>query len=225
MDISLNQQTYERLKKDIMTFSLKPGEPVSAQKVAERYEVSRTPAREALVRLQDEGLVDIFPQSRSVVSRISRKRVRQEWFVRKSLELAMVEAFFDKLTDKDLSDMQERAAAMLKAGEAPRTHETAFAYLKCDDDFHSVMYRVAGETLAASIIENTLPDYHRIRLLVDLDNVYRDRTIDDHARLIELAVKKDVKGYYAMLDRHLSHIVEDMKFLGEQFPELFEDAG
>ena len=49
VDRSLNQQTYERFRKDIMTFALKPGDPVSAAKLAERYEVSRTPAREALV--------------------------------------------------------------------------------------------------------------------------------------------------------------------------------
>ena len=45
MDKSLNQQTYDRCRKDIMTFALKPGEPVSAAKLAERYNVSRTPAR------------------------------------------------------------------------------------------------------------------------------------------------------------------------------------
>ena len=63
MDKTLNQETYDRLKKDIMTFALKPGDQVSAAKLAERYHVSRTPAREALVKLETEGLVDIYPQS------------------------------------------------------------------------------------------------------------------------------------------------------------------
>ena len=100
MDKSLNQQTYDRCRKDIMTFALKPGEPVSAAKLAERYNVSRTPAREALVRLQSEGMVDIFPQSKSMISKIDITRARQEWFIRKTLEIAMTDAFFENVTQK-----------------------------------------------------------------------------------------------------------------------------
>ena len=105
MDRTLNRDTYERLKQDIMKFILKPGEQVSAAKLAERYQVSRTPVREALVKLETEGLVDIFPQSKSVISRINLHRARQEWFIRSTLELGMVDAFFDKLTEQDIDLM------------------------------------------------------------------------------------------------------------------------
>ena len=100
MDVSLNQQTYDLLKRDIMTFNLMPGEPVSAAKIAERYQVSRTPAREALVKLETEGLIDIFPQSKSVVSKINITRAKQEWFVRKTLELGWLIHFLRMLLRK-----------------------------------------------------------------------------------------------------------------------------
>ncbi len=222
MDTSLNQQTYEKLKKDILTFALKPGEPVSAQRIAERYEVSRTPAREALVRLQDEGMVDIYPQSRSVISKIKRERIHQEWFVRISLELGMVDVFFDRVKGSDIDAMKRAAEKLSELGATPRTHETSFEYLKCDDQFHSIMYYVTGEHLAATIIENTLLNYRRVRLLVDLDNTYKDRTVDDHGRLIRLVEKKDREGYRLLLTEHLSHIKDDMNYLNKQFPEMFE---
>jgi len=82
MDKSLNQETYNRLKREILTFVLKPGESVSAAKLADRYQVSRTPVREELVKLETEGMVHIFPQSKTVISRINVHRVRQEWFIR-----------------------------------------------------------------------------------------------------------------------------------------------
>ena len=223
MDTSLNQQTYEKLKKDILTFALKPGEPVSAQRIAERYDVSRTPAREALVRLQDEGMVDIYPQSRSVISKIKRDRIHQEWYVRKCLELGMVDSFFDKVRKEDISEMKKAVVQLSKLGDTPRTHETSFDYINCDDHFHSIMYYVTGESLAASIIENTLLNYRRVRLLVDLDNINKDRTVDDHERLIKLLEKKDREGYRLLLTEHLSHIIEDMKRLYKQFPEMFEE--
>ncbi len=223
MDTSLNQQTYEKLKKDILTFSLKPGEPVSAQRIAERYNVSRTPAREALVRLQDDGMVDIYPQSRSVISRIKRNRIHQEWFVRKSLELGMVDSFFEKVKKADIDEMKKAVKMLSEIGGNPRTHETSFEYLKWDDYFHSVMYHVTGEELSAIIIENNLLNYRRIRILVDLDNVYKDRTVDDHERLISLILKNDREGYRKLLTEHLSHIITDMQNLYEQFPEMFEE--
>ncbi|MBR2186688.1 MAG: GntR family transcriptional regulator [Lachnospiraceae bacterium] len=223
MDTTLNQQTYEKFKKDILTFSLKPGEPVSAQKIAERYEVSRTPAREALVRLQDEGMVDIFPQSRSVISKIKRERIYQEWYVRKTLELGMVDSFFDRVRESDIDEMKKAVQELSKLGDNPRTHETSYEYLKCDDHFHAVMYRVTGEDLAAQIIGNSLLDYRRVRLLVDLDNVNKDRTVGDHERLIKYLTAKDREAYRKLLEVHLSHIIDDMKELHKQIPEMFEE--
>ena len=120
MDKSLNQQTYDRCRKDILTFALKPGEPVSAAKLAERYNVSRTPAREALVRLQSEGMVDIFPQSKSMISRINVARARQEWFIRKTLEIAMTDMFFERVTPEDIKEMHYYAEKCERIGEQPR---------------------------------------------------------------------------------------------------------
>ena len=64
MEKSLNEETYEKLKYDIMNFRLLPGDSISAQKVALRYDVSRTPAREAIVNLEKEGLLKIIPHFR-----------------------------------------------------------------------------------------------------------------------------------------------------------------
>ncbi len=224
MELSLNQLTYEQLKKDIMTFSLKPGEPVSAQKVAERYEVSRTPAREAMVRLQDEGMIDIFPQSKSVISKIKADRVMQEWYVRKSLELGLVDEFFDRVTGKDIRDMERELQRLEDIGREPRDHETAYDYLQADDAFHSVTYRAAGEHLASAIIANSLPNYRRVRLLIDLDNIYKDRTVSDHKRLIGFVKKQDREGYRAMLKEHLGNVIADMEELHSQYPDMFEQG-
>ena len=86
MEKSLNEDTYEKLKYDIMNFKLVPGDSISAQKIAVRYNVSRTPAREAIVNLEKEGLLKIIPQSGTYVASINCRRFEQEWFVRKSLE-------------------------------------------------------------------------------------------------------------------------------------------
>ncbi|MCR5304682.1 MAG: GntR family transcriptional regulator, partial [Lachnospiraceae bacterium] len=223
MDVSLNQATYERLKKDIMMFVLKPGESVSASKIATRYGVSRTPAREALVRLQDDGLVDIFPQSKSVISKIRVNRIHQEWFVRKSLEMGMVDSLFKGVTKDDIAKLKECAEHMRLLGKNTGDHESAYEYILRDDQFHRITYLAAGESLSAEIIANTLPNYRRARLLIDLENRNRDRTIGDHLTLIEKIEKQDVEGYRTALNAHISHVGDDLMEMKTRYPEMFED--
>ncbi len=221
MDKSLNQQTYDRCRKDIMTFALKPGEAVSAAKLAERYDVSRTPAREALVRLQSEGMIDIFPQSKSMISRIDIARAKQEWFVRKTLEIAMTDAFFAHVKDSDIEEMRRYAKECERIGEQPRNHETSYEYLINDNQFHAVTYRVAGEHLAAEIIASSAAHYSRVRLLADLENVNKDRTLAEHEDLIRQVENHDKEGYREALSIHLQRVVGDIERMSKLAPELF----
>lgn len=222
MDRTLNQETYDRFRRDIMTFALKPGEQVSAAKLAERYQVSRTPAREALIRLESEGLVDIYPQSKSVISKINVHRARQEWFIRKTLELGMVDSFIDKVTDRDIEMMKEYNRQMILLKGQPKSHDSAFQYLSDDNDFHAVTYMVAGERLAAEVIATTMAHYNRVRLLVDLDTFFKDRTVASHDKLIEYAQSGDRDGYRETLSDHLGHIVKDIENMSEMYPDYFE---
>lgn len=222
MDKSLNQQTYDRCKKDIMMLALKPGDMVSAAKLAERYNVSRTPARETLVRLHAEGMVDIFPQSKSMISRINVARVRQEWFVRRTLELGMVDAFFARVQPEDIEQMRSYEAALEELGRQTRTHETSYEYLNADNRFHAVTYRVAGETLAAEVIATKMVNYNRVRLLIDLDNAYKDRTVSDHEGLMHAIELGDKELYRTRLTEHLQRIDQDIEDISAQFPNMFE---
>ena len=96
MEKSLNEETYEKLKYDIMNFEVLPGDSISAQKIALRYNVSRK-----------EGLLKVIPQSGTYVACINCKRSEQEWFVRKSLEIGMVDAIFKNASADMLDKMAE----------------------------------------------------------------------------------------------------------------------
>ena len=222
MNNSLNQLTYEYLKKDIMTFALKPGEPVSAAKIADRYHVSRTPAREALVKLETEGLVDIFPQSKSVISKIDVDRAKQEWFIRKTLELGTVDALFESVKKSDILKMRSYCRKMEEISEMPKNHDLAYEYLRCDNEFHSMTYYIAGENLSAELIANTMTHYNRIRLLIDLDSYYKDRTVSTHEQLIRYVEEGKKEEYRELLGKHLGYITQDIEDMRKQNPELFK---
>ncbi len=222
MDKSLNQSTYDRLKKDILSFTLKPGESVSAAKLADRYQVSRTPAREALVKLETEGMVNIYPQSKTVISRINVHRVRQEWFVRKSLELGMVDPFFEKVNHHDVELMRMYNRELGKMVLQPQSPESDYEFLTHDNDFHAVAYMVTGERLSARLIYVATAHYNRLRMLIDRAPECKKRTLQDHEALIDCVVKGQKEEYRKLLSDHLTHIVSDVDRMREQYPDYFE---
>ena len=179
MEKNLNEFTYQKLKKDIMTFVLVPGEAISAAKIAERYGVSRTPAREAIVKLQKEGLVDIYPQSKSLVSWINMERIRQEWYVRYTLEICMAERFVRRITQDTIWAMERNLRRMEQTCDQAGDN----LYLELDHEFHDLIYDTAGEFLAKEIIHTQVTHYNRIRYLTDQAPFVREKTISEHRQL------------------------------------------
>jgi DNA-binding GntR family transcriptional regulator len=83
-------QVFERLRDLIISLELPPGSPLSRIILAKQFGVSSTPIRDALMRLDEEGLVEVYPQHATVVSRIDTERAQQAHFLRQSLELEIV---------------------------------------------------------------------------------------------------------------------------------------
>ena len=134
----------------------------------------------------------------------------------------MTDAFFAKVTPADIKEMRAFAEKCERIGEQPRNHESSYEYLINDNKFHAVTYRVAGEQLAADIIGSTMAHYNRIRLLVDLDNQNKDRTVADHGELIRLIEAGDKEGYRAALTTHLGRVIGDIEQMSTLAPELFD---
>ena len=204
MEKSLNEETYEKLKYDIMNFRLLPGDSISAQKVALRYDVSRTPAREAIVNLEKEGLLKIIPQSGTYVACINCRRSAQEWFVRKSLEMGMVDAVFEN-ADSELLDkmaiLNERLIHYTEENEKiPR--------IEIDNAFHELIYECSGELLAKNIIQTQMSHYNRIRYLAELNSSISAKTNDEHEMLIE-AIKNEPKVCH-YLDMPIQHASDNI---------------
>ena len=83
-------QVFERLRGMIISLELPPGSPLSRVALAGQFGVSSTPIRDALMRLEEEGLVDVFPQYATVVSRVDVRLAQQAHFLRQAVELEIV---------------------------------------------------------------------------------------------------------------------------------------
>ena len=101
---------FERLRGMIISLALPPGSPLSRAELAGQFGVSSTPIRDALMRLEEEGLVDVFPQYATVVSRVDVRLAQQAHFLRQAVELEIVRALALKHDEALIGELNQTIA-------------------------------------------------------------------------------------------------------------------
>lgn len=216
---SLNDLTYKRIRNDIMDLTLEPGATVSVQKLADLYGVSRTPAREAVIRLQKENLVEVYPQAKTIVSKISLKRIRQERFIRKALELALVDDFIENCSPLVLDAMDYIVKVQKKNIEQEKYRE----FFISDNKFHRIIFETAGESLAWETINEVVSHENRFRVLsIKIDGI--DRTIiSEHEEIMKAVKDRDATRMKNLLEGHLDKVQDELGSLLERYSSYFVD--
>ena len=120
-------QVFERLRDLIISLALPPGSPLSRAALAAQFGVSSTPIRDALMRLEEEGLVDVFPQYATVVSRVDVRLAQQAHFLRQALELEIVRLLairHDAALGVELNRIIARQQEFARAGDFESGHRS-----------------------------------------------------------------------------------------------------
>jgi DNA-binding GntR family transcriptional regulator len=216
-DESLNDKVYRKIKTDIMNLVLEPGTSVSVQKLADAYGSSRTPVRETIVRLQQEGLVIIYPQARTNVSLISLSRISEECFIRKSLELSMVESFV-RSSNMPAADTLDKINSIMHWIMEQRS---IIEFLSMDARFHRVMFETAGQYLACDSIEASNTHCNRLRFLSIKHWGYDSEDLAEHKAIVQAARRQDSDSMREALVRHLREAKLRMRELREAYPSYF----
>ena len=101
-----SDKIYEVLYENIINIKLEPGTLMSESEISQKFNVSRTPVREAFIRLSNIGLVDIIPQRGTFVCKIDLKRVEEERFLREALEVAVIGEFVSKCSESNILELE-----------------------------------------------------------------------------------------------------------------------
>ena len=97
---------YETIKKLVLTAELAPDSRISRAELSEELRIGNTPMREAIIRLEKEGLFRIMPQSGTYVSKINIEEVKQAYFVRQNIEKLIFEEAAEKITSKQIKELE-----------------------------------------------------------------------------------------------------------------------
>ena len=158
---TIGDAVYEQIKYDIVHLILAPGEKLSEASLSARYQVSRAPIRVALGRLQEEGLIDIRPQSGSIVTPISVERALNVVDIRLLLEPHAVTLAVEHITDEDIQRMDElfTRLSIMRPGSAERSRFIS----EVDGELHNLIWLRSGNVIIPEILNRYGAEIQRIR--------------------------------------------------------------
>lgn len=211
------QQIYGEIRELIVELDLPPGTVLSKKQIAAEFGVSQTPVREALILLEDEGLVDIFPQSRTAVSFIDVQSAREAHFLRRSVEVEIARNLSAAIADDQVAELRAitaRQAVDLRAGDLS-------AFIASDNRFHERMYEIAGVGGLWGLIRARRAHLDRLRRLHLPAKGKAKAILRDHKAILDAIADRDPDGAERAVRAHLKGTVSATEEIRSHFPEYF----
>jgi DNA-binding GntR family transcriptional regulator len=203
------------LRADIVALRRKPGEAISEKDIAARFGVSRTPVREALLRLKDENLVEIVPQSGTFVARISVPELVEAIVVRTSLEGTMARLAAERGDAAGLDAVEET----LERQEIASSAGDREAFHQADEDFHSAIAEAAGHPRVWGLVQTVKIQLDRYRRLTLPVPGRMATVIAEHRPILAALRARDPERAAAAMASHLEALrgFADARFIPSDY--------
>jgi DNA-binding GntR family transcriptional regulator len=211
-------QVYASLRDDIVTMRVAPGQPLNEKRLALAHGVSRTPVREALLRLAGEQLVDIFPQSGTFVGRIPITALPEAILVRKALEDLTVREAAKNVTPARLDALRASIAeqqALADRDDRERFHEA-------DEAFHAAVAEAAGHPAVWRLVLQVKVQVDRYRRLTLPMAGRMDRIVAEHAAVVDAIAAHDSAQAAAAIAKHLNGLSDSIGDIRDLNPDFFD---
>ena len=212
-------QVFERLRGMIISLELPPGSPLSRAALAGQFGVSSTPIRDALMRLEEEGLVDVFPQYATVVSRVDVRLAQQAHFLRQAVELEIVRGLAIQHNEALVVELHATIARQqqyAKAGDFEK-------FMAADNDFHARLYEAADKQDIWTLVRSRSGHIDRLRRL-HLPSPGKAQDIVRHHKLIARAIAEgNPEAAQRHLRAHLSGTLSELPRIRSRHPEYLND--
>ncbi|WP_092801578.1 GntR family transcriptional regulator [Klenkia marina] len=212
---SSRRQVYETLRQRVLTLELPPGTALSENELATALQVSRTPVRESLILLAEEGLVQVFPQIGSFVSRVDPAQVADAQFLREAVELAALE---DLPGELDAGVVARLRANLDEQAVADLDREAFFAL---DEAFHQGVLELSGHGRTWSTVLSAKGHLDRARRLGLSGTETQAQRIAEHGEVLSAVLDGDVERARAAMRVHLRAVFDDVERIQQRSPELF----
>ena len=190
--LPLRDVVFNTLRKAILKGELKPGERLMEIALAERLGVSRTPVREAMRKLELEGLVVMIPRRGAQVANITEKDLNDVLEVRIALENLSIENACMRMTEEQLEELWNAEGNLVKLAEA-------------DVAFHEVIYKSSDNRRLNQVLNNLREQIYRYRVEYLKDEETRKLLVKEHKEIYEAIKNRDVKSAKEISYQHIEN--------------------
>lgn len=218
---SAASKVYDELLAMIMDFRLKPFDLISEKVLAETLGISRTPVREALARLANVGLVDIYAQRGSVVAPLRIAALERSQFLRESVEVGLVTRAIVSPRRIELVEQLQREISLQETLASIEDHER---FSRSDELFHQYIASAAGFSGIWNDIATARLHMNRFRALTPPDIESCSTIIAQHSAIMQAVASLDESRAAKAMQVHLRKIFPLIPELKKRFSEYFESA-
>jgi DNA-binding GntR family transcriptional regulator len=210
-------RVYAALRERIISLELAPGRSVSEKEIAEQMRISRTPIREAFIRLSEEGLLDVYPQYGTFIAPIRIPAVIHAAFVRDSLECSIIRVLAHKRRTAYLQGLHDRIHRQWNAVRAADD----VRFFAEDERMHQSFAEEAGHEPVWRVIDTAKVHVDRVRRLKLPEDLRMRGLVEEHERIAEALRCQDADAAAEAMHDHLDGIVRGLASLARRHPDFF----
>lgn len=188
--LPLRDVVFNTLRQQILTGELKPGERLMEIHLANKLGVSRTPIREAIRKLELEGLVIMIPRRGAEVAQITWKNLKDVLEVRRALDVLAIELSCDRITKEELLELQAACKNFEEATKTADVREVAEADVK----FHDIIVKSTRNDRLIQLVNNLSEQMYRYRFEYLKDTSSHEALVNEHNKILQSIINKDVKS-------------------------------
>lgn len=216
------EYAYQTLRQRILTLDLQPGTKLSEQKVSKDLGVSRTPVREAFMKLRDEELLDIFPQSGTFVSKIDLNHAEEARFVRELVESAIAAKACEYLDEDAIFNLKSNIMMQKLCMDSEVKNHKRFFDL--DESFHQELFSMCNRAYTWQMLDQVTFHLKRYRLarVTLMDSLDWQIIIDQHQALLDALLSLDASRVKACTEEHMHLMLVEKDILILRYPDIFK---
>ena len=220
---STRDYSYNIIKNKILGLELEPGTKISEKEMADELNVSRTPIREAFMKLAQEELLDIIPQSGTVVSKINLEHVEEGRFIREKIEKEIVTLVCSKFSEEDRFKVESNLAMQRLCADKKNlpNHSLDEEFFQLDEEFHQLLFISCGKSRTWEMLQMLNNHFNRLRLLRLSSDLNWEIIISQHHEIYQLILKQDVHLARKKMEEHLNLVVIEQNDLRKTYPHYF----
>ncbi len=208
---------YRDLRKAIVTMALVPGTPIIERELTLQYGISRTPVREAVLRLVEDRLVDVAPKSGTFVARIPLSVLREALVARRALEEVTVRAATEHASESQI--MQMRAVIQRQQEMAEAGNEEAFHL--ADEDFHAMIATAGRYPGIWEMIKQMRVQVERYRRLTLPQPGRMPLVVKEHTAVLDAIARRNADEAVVSMNEHLDKLQLDISVFRDLWPDYF----